>query len=73
MRLINGDAYKVFDELLEEGVKVDHIITDPPYNISKENNFGTMEHPRTGVDFGEWDKGNFDLYSWIPKYSKLLN
>lgn len=72
MRLINGDAYKVFDELLEEGVKVDHIITDPPYNISKDNNFGTMERPRTGIDFGEWDNGNFDLYSWIPKYSKLL-
>ncbi len=39
MRLINGDAYKVVDELLEEGVKVNHIITDPPYNISKSKDF----------------------------------
>ena len=52
---------------------MDHIITDPPYNISKDNNFNTLTTPRTGVDFGHWDRGGFDLYSWIPLYAKLLN
>ena len=71
--LLHSDAYKEVNSLIEKGIVVHHIITDPPYNISKENNFSTMRHPRVGVDFGNWDRGDFDLYSWIPKYSKLLN
>lgn len=70
--IFKADAYDKINDLLEEGVEVDHIITDPPYNISQKNNFGTMENPRSGIDFGEWDQGDFDLYSWIPRYSKIL-
>ena len=70
--IYNGDSYQLIDKLLLEGVQVDHIITDPPYNISQDNNFSTMKHPRAGVDFGAWDRGRFDLCSWIPKYAKLL-
>ena len=29
--LYNGDCLEVMDRLIEEGVKVDAIITDPPY------------------------------------------
>ncbi len=72
-RLLNEDSYKYIDILLEQKLKVDHIITDPPYNISQDNNFNTMKNPRAGVDFGKWDRGEFDLYSWIPKYANLLN
>lgn len=72
MELFNSDAYKKVFDLIKEGVTVNHIITDPPYNISKDNNFTTMKKPRTGVDFGNWDRGKFDLYSWIPKYSNIL-
>lgn len=72
MKLYNYDAYKIIDMLIEQDIKVDHIITDPPYNISKDNNFKTMKRPRTGIDFGMWDHGDFDLYSWIPKYCKLI-
>ena len=71
--LINGDAYKVIEELKEKGITVNHIITDPPYNISQENNFNTMKNPRAGVDFGDWDRGKFDLYSWIPLYADILD
>lgn len=70
--LIHGDAYKIFNEL-KSNVTVDHIITDPPYNISMDNNFSTMKSPRKGVDFGQWDRGGFDLCSWIPLYASLLN
>lgn len=45
------------------------VITDPPYNISVKNNFATMG--RTGIDFGDWDKG-FDLLSWIDIASQKL-
>jgi len=69
----NNDAYHLIEELINNKVKVDHIITDPPYNISKPNNFSTMKTAkRRGVDFGDWDK-NFDLYLWINKYSQILN
>lgn len=59
----------IYNEECIEGMKrisdgsVDCIITDPPYNIAKKNNFKTMG--RSGIDFGEWDKG-FDLTMWIP-------
>lgn len=31
-----------------------------------------MKNPRAGVDFGNWDRGCFDLYAWIPQYAKIL-
>ena len=33
-RIINGDCLEVMDRLIEEGVKVDAIITDPPYGTT---------------------------------------
>ena len=63
---------KVFvKELMAKGIKVDSIITDPPYNISKENNFSTLRNPRKGVDFGAWDN-NFNVCDWLEDYVKLL-
>ena len=70
IKLIQGDCLKVMDELIKDGIKVDAIITDPPYNISRKNNFKTMG--RAGIDFGEWDK-NFDLFSWIDKGKEMLS
>ena len=34
MRLIQGNCLEVMDKLIEEGVKVDAIITDPPYQTT---------------------------------------
>ena len=55
--------------LIENKVVVDAIITDPPYNIARDNNFDTMG--RKGIDFGEWDK-DFDQFSWIDNTYDLL-
>ena len=66
--ILNGDSFKILKELK---VEVDHIITDPPYNISKENNLHTMKGVRQGIDFGEWDK-EFDLTGWIKDAVKLV-
>ena len=71
-RLMNGDALSLVKELKKENLKVHHIITDPPYNISKSNNFSTMRNPRKGINFGSWDF-DFDLCSWIPEYIDLLD
>lgn len=34
MQLYNGDCLEVMDKLIEQGVKVDAIITDPPYGTT---------------------------------------
>lgn len=70
-KLYLGDSYSLVKEFVKQKIKVDAIITDPPYNISKENNFNTMNTKRQGVDFGEWDK-KFDVCGWIKDYTKLL-
>ena len=62
INLLKGDCIKLIETLEDESI--DAIITDPPYNIAKENNFKSMG--RAGIDFGEWDKG-FDMIKWIEK------
>lgn len=68
--LRKGDCLEIMNRLIEEGVIVDAIITDPPFNIARDNNFHTMG--RQGIDFGEWDK-EADLLTWIDKGSQLLS
>lgn len=70
-RLINDDCFKAVAELKAHKCEFDAIITDPPYNISRPNNFGTMRHRRRGVDFGEWDKA-FDPCAWLDFYAPLV-
>ena len=70
--LYNGDCLEVMQQLINVGVKVDAVITDPPYNISRKTNFNTLKGAsRNGMDFGEWDK-DFDLTGYIQVMSKLL-
>lgn len=69
--LYKNDANLIVKELIARKIKVDSIITDPPYNISKANNLATLRN-RMGVDFGDWDK-KFDVASWINDYSKILS
>ena len=66
---------KIYNEDCLEGMKriadksVDLILTDPPYNIARENNFATMG--RSSIDFGEWDKG-FDQFVWLNEVPRIL-
>lgn len=70
--LICGDCLKFAAKCEKMGLKFDAIITDPPYNISKKNNFTSLRHKRQGVDFGEWDK-EFDPTKWIEIYAKFVS
>lgn len=56
-----GDAFELLETLPDESV--DLILTDPPYNISRPNNFHTMG--REGFNW-TWDAG-FDVAGWIEK------
>lgn len=67
LNLMQGNCLELMKDIPDGSV--DAIITDPPYNISRDNNFHTMG--RVGIDFGEWDK-DFDLTSWIKVAEPLL-
>lgn len=63
--IICGDCLKLLPGIPDSSI--DLILTDPPYNISRENNFSSMQryNSYTGIDFGEWDY-DFDQVGWIP-------
>ena len=67
INLIQGDCLEKMKEIPDGSV--DMILTDPPYNIARDNNFNTMG--RAGIDFGEWDKGA-DLFSYIDQCYRVL-
>lgn len=69
--LFNEDCLKMAKKFAKEKMSFDAIITDPPYNISKKNNFSSLKNKRQGVDFGAWDK-NFDPCKWIKLYAPLV-
>ncbi|UVD42580.1 adenine-specific methyltransferase [Staphylococcus phage vB_SauM-V1SA22] len=62
IKLLQGDCLELLDTV--EDSSIDAIVTDPPYNIAKENRFTTIG--RAGIDFGEWDK-NFEPTLWVNK------
>jgi DNA modification methylase len=48
--IFKEDAIKFMQQLQKDKIFVDSIITDPPYNVSRKNNFNTMG--RNSIDFG---------------------
>ncbi|WP_104747766.1 DNA-methyltransferase [Helicobacter cetorum] len=73
IQIYNANAFEIIKDFKQQNLKVDAIITDPPYNISVKNNFSTLKSAkRQGIDFGEWDK-NFKLLEWIKHYAPLVS
>jgi site-specific DNA-methyltransferase (adenine-specific) len=71
-KLLQGDCIELLHKIPNDSI--DLILTDIPFNISKDNNFKTMKDRtgRNGIDFGEWDK-DFDescLSQFVPKLKK---
>jgi DNA modification methylase len=65
--ILLGDSLKILQTLPENFFQL--ILADPPYEISRPNNFKTMG--RHGMDFGSWDK-KFDQLTWIDLATKAL-
>ena len=62
-----GDCLELMKDIPDGSI--DLILTDPPYNIARKNNFTTMG--RAGIDFGEWDKG-FEQLEWLAEIPRIL-
>lgn len=74
-KIYNKNCILGLNRMIKENMKVNLIIADPPYVISKKSQFNTMKdrkNPRNGTDFGEWDK-EFNNRPWIKKSYEVLN
>ena len=72
--IYNIDCNKGMTKMIKENIKVDLIVADPPYVISKKSQFHTMKDrkkPRKGTDFGKWDE-EFNNKPWLKKSFDLL-
>lgn len=68
IKLYHGDCLEVMDKLIAEGVKVDCIITDPPYGMSFQSNYRKEKHNKIANDSSlEW------VDDWVDKIYKLMN
>jgi site-specific DNA-methyltransferase (adenine-specific) len=69
--IYNEDYKKVVSKLKRNKIKVDAIITDPPYNVSRDYQLGFSNMGRAGMNYGEWDY-NFDQKKWIKDVADLV-
>jgi len=50
VKLVNEDCLKYMDKMVEEGVKVDCILTDPPYGMNFQSNHRKIKHGKIKND-----------------------
>lgn len=73
IKIFNKDALELLKEV--ESNSIDLILTDPPYEISRDTNFQSgkgVERLKISMDFGKWDK-EFDILDQvIAEYYRVL-
>lgn len=62
--MLNCDYKEAIKKIISKGIKVDAIITDPPYCVSRDYQLGFSNMGRAGMNYGEWDY-NFNQKEWI--------
>lgn len=67
----NCDYKDLLRELAEQKIKIDAVITDPPYGVSRKHQLGFSNMGRAGMDYGDWDY-NFDQKKWIRLCAPLI-
>lgn len=64
--LYNGDCVNVMKELFDDGVKIDKVITSPPYNIVRPNStdrgYDLYKDGMSNEEYIEWTLNIFSLY-----------
>lgn len=75
IHLIHGDFYTEVKGI--GNASIDLILTDPPYNITRDNEFELEGRSNISQDFGEWDKyadqefiALFDI--WANEWERIL-
>lgn len=75
IKLIHWDCLKVMDEMIFAWVKVDAIITDPPYLVTKKwsvwTTWGMMATKQT-MKWKIFNHNDIDISIWLPKAIMLL-
>jgi DNA modification methylase len=68
IKLIQGDCLVEMDKLIEQDIRVDAIITDPPYKISNSGG-GLMNNKGRAfirqIDSMDMCKGSFDIFEFL--------
>ena len=74
--LYNADCFDILKDMPDKSI--DLIITDPPYNISRQRKFTMKGRKHISLDFGEWDKWDTDdeylewSKLWISECHRVL-
>ena len=71
IKIYNEDYKKTIRRMKKEKIKIDAIITDPPYGVSRKHQLGYSNMGRSGMNYGEWDY-NFDQKKWIREAADLV-
>lgn len=76
IKLFNGDCLDVMDLLIENGVKVDCIICDPPYKTTKRGNSGGTGGMLKDKNFikgnGGFELNELNEEDWTDRIFKVL-
>ena len=67
----NCDYQEIVKEYLDKDEKVDLVLTDPPYCVSRTHQLGFSNMGRSGMNYGAWDYG-FNQTEWIDKVSPIV-
>lgn len=64
--LINADCVEAMEEMINEGVKIDKVITSPPYNIVRPNStdrgYDIYKDGMSNEQYAEWIVNIFNVY-----------
>lgn len=75
IRLLQGDFYERVKEVGDESVNL--VLTDPPYNVARDDEFPYAGRSTISLDFGEWDKYEPDKFialmkTWAQEWHRIL-
>lgn len=69
-----GDCFEILCKIPKNSI--DLILTDPPYNISRDSNFSkksdNIKYNKISIDFGDWDKEDIDFDRLFLEYKRIL-
>ena len=73
-RVILGDCYEILKTIDKNSI--DLILTDPPYNISRQSNFtknsDNKKFNNISIDFGDWDQEEVDLDYLFFEFKRVM-